>query len=442
MRTGPDSGKPRRPMLTTKESQTLAGLFSRIEPQKRPGTDTTARETDTFLESERKAESERNMADQNQDQFADISSILDSVMQNIKPHQQSSGNDSKVDDQFGGNAPSADRISVKHQGRTIYLPDSDEEIPHLLDSGELTLADAIGLITKRETAKIDAELRAAVRRGEDYFWEVCQERVFSQAHYLSSAEEDPSSVNESKQADDKHVRSTPAQEGPASQVNLDSTETSSVVNHPDQAGGQNASGAPILDEIFAQTDPDSTEHTSPFNEANQPVPKNPLDVPDCVPLGIVVAGTYRTLLREAFLLLNLHFPSSPFLTEYRTRIISLGRSSAVLGLSTALFNDMLFFHWRVTHDFVEIVSLIREMDIKGARPIRSTFRIFDGIERERKWAMKQKNRGRVLDEPWWDLPKNRKALSEMFDGENGLIPELRRRDEDKSKKWQVFVPFV
>ena len=158
---------------------------------------------------------------------------------------------------------------------------------------------------------------------------------------------------------------------------------------------------------------------------------NTLRIPSTVPSKAVVISLYPKMLLVAFRLLSVHFPHSPLIHQFRSTIRSHGRASAVLGTSTALYNELIYFYWRGCSDIAGVISLLREMEVTGVEPSARTCSILQGILRQREWDLKghrhrsqrEKGRGR---EPWWDLAPNRRAIRDLM-GPDGWLSRLEER---------------
>ncbi|GES61059.1 hypothetical protein ATEIFO6365_0006052000 [Aspergillus terreus] len=158
-----------------------------------------------------------------------------------------------------------------------------------------------------------------------------------------------------------------------------------------------------------------------------------LTVPPGVPHEPVVVALYPQMLLVAFRLLNLHYPGSPLIAQFRATIKAHGRASAVLGSSTGLYNELIYFAWRGAHDLPGVVALLQEMEVTGVEGDGRTCALLDGIARQRERDLTEHRRrvrpepgGGAAREPWWDLAPNRRAVRELF-GPEGWMERLTRR---------------
>lgn len=167
-----------------------------------------------------------------------------------------------------------------------------------------------------------------------------------------------------------------------------------------------------------------------------------LEIPASVPREPVVISLYPQMLLVSFRLLNLHFPNSPLISQFRSTIKSHGRASAVLGTSTGLYNELIYFYWRGCNDLAGVTSLLQEMEVIGVEPNQRTVGILRGIlsQREkdlkRHWYLRKQamEQGRDPDqvggfgirEPWWDMAPNRRVVKELL-GPDGWVHRLEER---------------
>ncbi|RAL09594.1 uncharacterized protein BO97DRAFT_445297 [Aspergillus homomorphus CBS 101889] len=176
-----------------------------------------------------------------------------------------------------------------------------------------------------------------------------------------------------------------------------------------------------------------------------------LSVPEGVPLTSVVTRLYPQMLLVAFRLLNLHHPASPLIGQFRATIRSMGPTSTLLGGSTELYNELMYFYWRGCQDVPAVVALVQEMDIIGVEPDQRTLRLLYSISAQRRrdveahWHRNIQSvpkpedpskRARVGRETWWDLAPNRKAYFALF-GEDGWIDKIKVRVEELRRNQQV-----
>lgn len=241
---------------------------------------------------------------------------------------------------------------------------------------------AIGIVVRRESEKIEEALNAAIRedKGDVGVWDVCERRIFSLLGHISQDVEAGAGQRQQQQ-----------EEG-------EGEETGQAT----------------------------------------------LEIPSAVPKEPVFTSLYPKVLLVAFRLLNLHFPNSPLIGQFRSTISSHGAASTVLGTSTGLYNELIFFYWRGCSDIAGVVSLLREMEVTGVEPNRRTCKILRAIMKQREsdlkgdWLrrrMRQQqglDRGQMDRELWWDMAPNRRAVRELV-GPEGWMKRLEQRMEKLNK---------
>lgn len=282
-----------------------------------------------------------------EDEMSQINNIFNAVLRDIRKKEQ------------GSEDPTEGSAERKRKGRT--KADFSER------------ARAIQSIVKREKAKIESALRAAIDegKGDTGILEVCEERIFSLLRYLGDGR-------------------LPEDSG----TPITSTETS--------------------------TEDSGTPTTS---SADEPTPHSTLEVPESVPVEEVVLLLYPKMLLVAFRLLNSHFPGSPLISQFHSMVKSHGRTSAVLGSSTRLYNELLYFYWRGCSDLPSVVSLLKEMETTGLEPDEGTCALLKSISEQRVRDLQREARNNW---DWWDMAPNQTAVRELF-GENGWLPRLEKR---------------
>lgn len=377
---GSKRGKP-TVKLTTDETRTFAGLFEKLGYKE-------LKEAELNLERQ-SAELESTVPQSTgaqSSETAQISAIFDAVTKEMGKKQQTSDvSQSQGEDAAEGATTEASKeplLKIRKPPTPIY---TNEEISERLDNQSLTPAEAIESIVMRESVNIRASFDKAVNdsAGEAEIWRICEESIFSMMQHIGNKQEIPV----------LHPRKTPG-DGPNSD---DTTSTTATT------------------------------------------PPSSLQVPPGIPIEPIVTKLYPKMLLHAFRLINLHFSDSPLISQFRSTITSLGRESTVLGASTALYNEMIYFSWCVRYDLPDVVSLLREMEVIGIEPDKRTCSNLKLIPRNRKQDVEKSMQRGVQGsrEPWWDLPVNRKAMRELT-GPDGWIPRLVERLKEREKREKIF----
>ncbi|KAF7588311.1 hypothetical protein BBP40_005910 [Aspergillus hancockii] len=320
------------------------------------------------------------LSKEDRNEMAQISEIFDSVLRELKEKkQQSSASKESTRPAIETEIP--DTIQgAEMQERLWKSTYTNADVSELLDNSQISMERAIELVVRKESKNIEAALLAAIEegRGDTGVWDICRERIFSMLQHLGD-------------------------------------------NHLAQAIGR------------SQDEKQTTD--SPTAAAEDPQ----LEVPSSVSVEPVVTALYPKMLLVAFRLLNLHFPNSPLIGQFRATIRSHGRASAVLGSSTGLYNELIYFYWRGCHDLSGVVSLLKEMEVTGIEPDRRTCGLLTGIVNQRDrdlrqhWRRMNREKRSSSHEPWWDLAPNRKAMRELV-GPDGWMHRFERRVRDSERK--------
>ncbi|KAJ5765267.1 hypothetical protein N7520_004826 [Penicillium odoratum] len=150
----------------------------------------------------------------------------------------------------------------------------------------------------------------------------------------------------------------------------------------------------------------------------------PLNIPAAVPAGPVVAKLYPQLLLLAFRILSTHFPQSPLISQFRTAAKAHGSSSAFLGTSQTLCDELMDFYWYSCNDLPAVVSFLRDMDTAGLDPSRRVRKLLRDIVQQHDRDVKSTRK--AGGEHFWDAPPNQKAFHELA-GSGGWIETINSR---------------
>ncbi|KAL2811123.1 hypothetical protein BJX63DRAFT_292324 [Aspergillus granulosus] len=378
-----------KPKMTIDETRAFAALFQQLEED----TGTDIKQT---LGGEGMEKGGSSMPDR--DMMQEITSIYDTVMRDINARKKAEDSQdptpkSQAHPEYFEAVPDA----VEPEGTSVTPSSGNKEpeesekldapLKHDPDRVHKINNKLIRQIIHREGLKIERALFSAAvdeGQGDIGIWNICKERIFSMVQHLETDENKEATPS----APDELEFPVPGRDGPSE------TETPTTNPH--------------------------------------------LEVPDTVSIEAVVTELYPKMLLVAFRLLNLHFPESPLIGQFRSTINSLGRESAVLGSSTALYNELIYFYWRGRQDLPEVLSILREMDVLGLSPDQQTVKLLESILAQREQDLEARKLPGADQNSglWWDLPQNRKAIHDL-DGKDGLICQMRSqvRSEEDRRKW-------
>ncbi|KAJ5679696.1 hypothetical protein N7462_007940 [Penicillium macrosclerotiorum] len=284
-------------------------------------------------------------------------------------HQRPGAWDSSADipEEFDEEDDSPGQVTIRISDLGYTEPASATSIER-----EISIQEAIDIVVQKESEKIEFALFQAIEegKGDIGLWEVCKERIFS------------------------------------------------VLKHLDQSASITMSG-----EEFSISQ-------SGGNKADTATPSpGPLRVPPTVPIGPVVATLYPKTLLVAFRLLNTHFPSSQLIGQFRTTIKEQGKTSAFLGSSRALYDEMIYFYWRGCNDLPGVVSLLREMEVTGLTPSYKTRKLLQSIATRRQRDLDPRRQSKLGKESFWDFAPNKEAFEELS-GPGGWLDKLQIRSRE------------
>ena len=359
------------------------------------------------------------ITDEDQHEMSQISDIFDAVLKDIRRKRPNM-------DKLGatGSEVDGERKLARSRGTTHDLAE--------LNDGNMSTREAAKLVMRRESAKIEAALRDAITdgRGDMGVWEVCKARIFSMLQYLGEAQ---GLDQEYLPPPGMLMPALPSGDKPADDA-FGSDEAKPVVEDKAPEKEQSALVATQREMGVEVSDSDQVES----NESESKAVTGPLEIPSFVPVENVVSLLYPRMLLVAFRLINTHFPNSPLISQFRSTIKAHGRVSTLLGSSTGLFNELLYFHWRGLNDLPGVISLLQEMETTGAQPNERTHSLLHSIitlrDRDLKDYHKHRNAGEAVPkDPWWDMAPNRKAMREIM-GRDGWARKIYIRAKQAKKQ--------
>ncbi|KAJ5722700.1 hypothetical protein N7488_000735 [Penicillium malachiteum] len=265
--------------------------------------------------------------------------------------------------------PIKDRSKLRDEEEGIHLSELGFTTPGSRTTVDpvVPMKSAIHMVVQRELRKIEAELFQAMedQKSDSAVWKVCRERIFT---------------------------------------------------IPEHVGGRASSSSSDL--VAASNEPglDQSNSREPFS--------SPLNIPDAVPAGLVVAKLYPRLLVLAFRVLSTHFPESPLIGQFRTAVRANGRTAAFLGTSAQLYEELMTFFWYTCHDLPAVVSSLQDMESAGLDTNRRVRKLLRDILDQREHDLDSPEQ--VRDRSFWDAPPNQKAFEELA-GPGGWLETISSR---------------
>ncbi|KAL2009838.1 hypothetical protein VTN00DRAFT_5645 [Thermoascus crustaceus] len=308
----------------------------------------------------------------------------------------------------------------------------------------------IEIVVRKESQKIEAALQSAIDegKGDIGLWEVCKERVFDIIQHLK---EDDALKWE------QHLSVT-RNAGAGSSGGQESQDINAAANTPEPAM---TTSQPKESEDAGSSPPKSTEPPATDDADNKELKTSPdtpsavLEIPPFVPTYPVVSILYPEMILSAFRLLNTHFPNSPIISQILPTIKSHGRRAVILGASTSLYNELLYYYWSTHDDLPTVVSLLQEMHVTGVDPDHQTYELVKCMIQQHQRELRayrrrmQKKHGKRKmrkmmkqqddDALWMDTKPNEDAFRELVgqDGEPGWIQRLGARLREIDERGQM-----
>ncbi|PYH46815.1 uncharacterized protein BP01DRAFT_355217 [Aspergillus saccharolyticus JOP 1030-1] len=483
-----------RPVMTSSEKQAFGELLETlgVKPDTQadaplaawppPPPQPSSADVSFYNESsESSADSEslsKDITDEERQEISQISAIFESVLQDLKERKvrQQRQEQRKLEQQGKSSLVMADSTSYHAGGDDpAALPGSTSMVEFIetrMRSGDFVnaqLADwverrlvtseqAVEAVVLRESRVIEAEMQRSVRKisGDRKIWKTCRETIFPLVRVLEEDLGMGVAPDNADQADEMEVQDSQSGEMVLIPEESSSASVEEQAQGPEQAviESQEAETPANEDEEVQQevvVEEQEKEDEMTVNERiKQAGGKYKLTVPAGVPVSSVVAELYPKMLLAAFRLLNLHFPMSSLIGQFRATIRLMGPTSAMLGGSTGLYNDLIYFYWRGCQDLPAVVALMREMEVTGVEPDARTVRILSSINTQRTRDLKThwqrhvsslparkdpSEKVHVGRETWWDLAPNRKAYW-ILCGKDGYVDKLKARYEELQRNEQ------
>ena len=386
---------------------------------------------------ERKPDSED--IDRDRDEMSEISSVFDTIlkqsMQRKENPPEATESDSPSAESEEGRRQKIPWPGASLEGVGQRMKDVSEHLEALdNDDGHKPLPEMIGKIVQRESSKIESALLEAVRKdkGDVEIFNVCKERIFSMIRYLASCIDRSTKSYDGVQQTGEEGRKANGNSGDNDLT--DSGEQDSISTNAEN-NNNNEQETKLKEEEKEESGKEPNGRIISSKEALSPTAaKKALQIPTYVPIQPVILSLYPRVILMAFRLLAIHYPNSPLIASFSSSIRSQGRASSIVGSSTSLYNELLYFSWHVSSDLRGVISHLHEMEVIGIEGNHRTVTILRGIVQQREADMRtyerqQHHESRV---PWWDVGPNRRAYRELA-GPGGWIEILSMRINRKGQ---------
>ncbi|KAJ5972077.1 uncharacterized protein N7479_001995 [Penicillium vulpinum] len=321
------------------------------------------------------------MSEEKKAEMAELVSVFDNLLKDPRQKKASMKAKQQAKDDYSSHrrpekSQTEGEVPAENQGpKRINLRDLGYTEPATASAAEETvsLRRAIEIVVKAESEHIEFALFQAVEegRGDMGVWEVCKERIFSMLRHL-----DEQSLVEASD--------------PESLSTKDQSELSTR-------------------------------------------PSGPLRVPAVVPVAPVVVALYPKTLLIAFRLLNTHFRDSPLIPQFRSTIKEYGRVSTFLGASSGLYDELIYYHWRVCKDLPTVISILREMNQLGINPSGKSRGMLTALIIRHARDLEEHRKSPDGKDFFWDLPSNKEAFDELT-RKDGWMDQIEARSEEEARQ--------
>lgn len=328
-----------------------------------------------------KPDSSTPLSEAKQAEMAELASMFDSLLKDPRQKkaamkaQRRMEEDNLAREKREKSRPKEQPPAENEGPRQIYLRDLGYSEPATGSAAEVTvsLRQAIDIVVKTESEHIEFALFQAVEEGKGDIgvWEVCKERIFSMLRHLD-------------------------------EISIEEASNPEVLNVADK----------------------SKTHSGL---------SGPLRIPAVLPVAPVVVALYPKLLLVAFRLLNTHFPDSPLISQFRPTIKDYGRVSAFLGASSGLYDELIYYHWRVCKDLPTVVTILGEMNQLGIDPSSKSRGLLTGLIIRHGRDLRAHGESGSKKDFFWDLPSNKEAFNELT-REGGWMDQIEARAEEEEQR--------
>ena len=113
----------------------------------------------------------------------------------------------------------------------------------------------------------------------------------------------------------------------------------------------------------------------------------------------IVHRNYADYCLDALRLLRRNYPTSPYAPHVLSTIKQRGPISYVLGISTEIYNEILFLQWTQYSDLHGMADTMEEMINQGIESNEVTIALIKGIARQRRGA--RRNLSGPMMKEWW-----------------------------------------
>lgn len=146
--------------------------------------------------------------------------------------------------------------------------------------------------------------------------------------------------------------------------------------------------------------------------------------------------TYPVNVLNAMRTFRKRFPRSPYALALIPKIKNLDPVSQVLGLSTELYNELLYISWRQHSDIFECARIVEDMHLQGLLSDRNTNAVYRDAEMEMQASRSSQSQLSVVRSAWWQLKGVKHAMSQWREAKT-LMDARADAETRYNEAWQA-----
>ena len=258
--------------------------------------------------------------------------------------------------------------------------------------------------------------------SDEEIWQVLQEQVFSLVIRLNDDVEETESPNETGAKENRKAWKGRRAKAEEKRAKAEEKKRAKAEEKQARAAGKTIADVSADGKNVADV---SAEQREPYVKEN---PSANLGTTKAIPIDDLVKilhQNYAEYCLHTLRLFRRKHPSSSYALRVLATMKDLGPISYVLGVSTDLYNEVLFLQWTQYSDLHGMADTMAEMFNQGIEGNDVTVALFKGIVRQRRRGG-QLWEGPVIKE-WWNMRGNVEGWRRVKDGYGKIIEKHAER---------------
>lgn len=153
-------------------------------------------------------------------------------------------------------------------------------------------------------------------------------------------------------------------------------------------------------------------------------------------VATMIQATYPVHMLNALRTLRTKFPRSLYALAIVSRVKDLDPVSQVLGLSTELYNELLYIVWRQHSDIFECARIMEDMHAEGLLSDYNTNAIFRDAEREMEAVESSNPPSSTVRCAWWKLAGVQHAMAQWREAKE-LLDARAYAEKQYQEEWRA-----